>query len=128
MRNSRTHRWRWVSGGGLCVLAGGWMVFAANAPVSVARAQQDTWTTDAARRQNIRILETRDASGPSAYPIEPGDLLFFTNVDSHGGSFVAYMKDPNGVVGETVSDQNGLHGSAREAARKRVPWRPTAAR
>jgi DNA-binding beta-propeller fold protein YncE len=44
--------------------------------------------------------------------------------DSHGGSFVAYTKGAAGLVGETVSDTNGLHGSAREAARSRRPWAP----
>jgi hypothetical protein len=42
--------------------------------------------------------------------------------DSHGGSFVSYTQGPGGVVGETVSDQNGLHGSARNAALKGTPW------
>jgi DNA-binding beta-propeller fold protein YncE len=44
--------------------------------------------------------------------------------DSHGGSFVVYRQGPSGLVGETVSDLNGLHGSARDAARKGTPWAP----
>jgi DNA-binding beta-propeller fold protein YncE len=53
---------------------------------TVAQAQEDNWTTDAARRQGIRLVETRDASGPPAYPVEPGDLLFFTNVGTSYGA------------------------------------------
>ena len=48
--------------------------------------------------------------------------------DSHGGSFVSYTQGPGGLVGETVSDQNGLHGSARDAASKGTPWVPAGAR
>lgn len=44
--------------------------------------------------------------------------------DTHGGSFVSYTQGATGIVGETVSDQNGLHGSAREAARAGIPWAP----
>lgn len=51
---------------------------------SVAWAQQDNWTTDAARKIGVRLLETRDPSGPAAYPVEPGDLLFFTNTGTSG--------------------------------------------
>ncbi len=50
------------------------------------RAQQDTWTTPEARRLGVRLLETRDASGPPAYPVEPGDLLFFTNAGTAYGA------------------------------------------
>ena len=53
---------------------------------SVVSAQQDNWTTEAARRQGIRLLETRDASGPAAYPVQAGDLLFFTNVGTSYGA------------------------------------------
>ena len=43
--------------------------------------------------------------------------------DPHGGSFVAYRAGQGGgVIGETVSDISGLHGSARDAARKKIPW------
>ena len=34
----------------------------------------------------VRLLETRDASGSAAYPVAPGDLLFYTSVGtSYGG-------------------------------------------
>jgi len=46
------------------------------------------------------------------------------NGDVHGGIFVAYSRSGNGVVGEVVSDQNGLHGSALAAAMKRTAWTP----
>ena len=42
--------------------------------------------------------------------------------DSHGGVFVAYTRAPGGLTAEVVSDQNGLHGSALDAALKRTPW------
>jgi DNA-binding beta-propeller fold protein YncE len=48
--------------------------------------------------------------------------------DTHGGSFVAYTQGPNGLVAETLSDQNGLHGSAREARRRSMPAAPAPAR
>jgi hypothetical protein len=32
--------------------------------------------------------------------------------DTHGGTFLSYRAGPGGVVGEVVSDINGLHGSA----------------
>jgi len=42
--------------------------------------------------------------------------------DSHGGVFVAYTRGANGVTAEVVSDQNGLQGSALDAALKGTPW------
>lgn len=54
-----------------------------------AQAQQppaDTWTTPEAQRLGIRLLETRDPSGPPAYPANPGDLLFFTNSGTDYGA------------------------------------------
>lgn len=83
----RRYAIQWVSGGllGALAIAG---LTAGNGPLTpAAQAQQDDWTTDAAGRQKIRLLETRNASGPPAYPVEPGDLLFFTNVGtSYGGT------------------------------------------
>jgi DNA-binding beta-propeller fold protein YncE len=67
-----------------CVIAS--YLGVAGGALSVVSAQQDTWTTDTARRMGIRLAETRDASGPPAYPVQPGDLLFFTNAS---GSFGA---------------------------------------
>jgi DNA-binding beta-propeller fold protein YncE len=40
--------------------------------------------------------------------------------DSHGGVFVSYPRGANGAA-EVLSDQNGLQGSALDAALKRVP-------
>jgi len=54
-----------------------------------AQAQQppaDTWTTPEAQRLGIRLIETRDPSGPPAYPANPADLLFFTNSGTDYGS------------------------------------------
>jgi hypothetical protein len=44
--------------------------------------------------------------------------------DSHGGVFVSYKRGPAGVTAEVVSDQNGLQGSAMDAALKGTPWAP----
>lgn len=52
----------------------------------VAEAQEDTWTTPVAKRLGVRLVETRDAGGPPAYPVKPGDLLFFTNAGTDYGS------------------------------------------
>jgi hypothetical protein len=48
--------------------------------------------------------------------------------DSHGGVFVSYARSGNGIVSEVVSDQNGLLGSALDAALKGTPWTAPAAR
>lgn len=69
----------WTLGALLCALLITWGIELGDGQGSVARAQQDNWTTEAARKQGVRLLETRDPSGPAAYPAEPGDLLFFTN-------------------------------------------------
>ena len=42
--------------------------------------------------------------------------------DSHGGVFVSYKQGPAGLAAEVVSDQNGLQGSAMDAALKGTPW------
>lgn len=52
----------------------------------VIQAQQDNWTTPEAQRLGVRLLETRDPSGPPAYPVGPGDLLFFTNAGTSYGA------------------------------------------
>lgn len=49
-------------------------------------AQADNWTTPISARMGIRLIETRDASGPDAYPVQPGDLLFFTNSGTSYGA------------------------------------------
>ncbi|MBI4456294.1 MAG: YncE family protein [Acidobacteria bacterium] len=53
---------------------------------SVVKAEEDTWTTPEAGRLGIRLIETRDASGPPAYDVQAGDLLFFTNAGTSYGS------------------------------------------
>ena len=49
-------------------------------------AQADTWATPEARRLGVRLIETRDASGRPAYPVQAGDLLFFSNAGTSYGS------------------------------------------
>ena len=68
------HTWR--VGVWICVLA----------VTSLARAQQDAWTTETARRMGLRLVESRNAAGPPAYPVQAGDLLFFTNVGTSYGA------------------------------------------
>jgi len=66
-----------------------WAAGAATVRLWTAEAQQppaDTWTTPEAQRLGIRLIETRDPSGPPAYPVAPGDLLFFTNSGTDYGS------------------------------------------
>ncbi len=69
-----------------CALLITWGVGFRGQKGSTVRAAKDTWTTDAARRQEIRLLETRDPSGAPAYDVQAGDLLFFTNVGTSYGS------------------------------------------
>ncbi len=56
--------------------------------------QQDSWTTPAALHSEVRLIEERDSKGPAAFPIAPGDLLFFTN----SGSFYGGRNTLNSVV------------------------------
>jgi hypothetical protein len=42
--------------------------------------------------------------------------------DSHGGVFVSYARNGNGVAAEVVSDQNGLQGAALSASLRGTPW------
>jgi len=86
MRMPQTWLSRWIV---VLVLAAIWIVWETGPSgrlQSAIQAQQDTWTTDTARRMGIRLAETRDASGSPAYPVQAGDLLFFTNAS---GSFGA---------------------------------------
>ena len=75
----------WVLGVSLCAMTIAWGL-SINGTESVARAQQDTWTTDVARKIGLRLVESRSASGPPAFPVEPGDVLFFTNVGTAYGA------------------------------------------
>ncbi|MBI4459462.1 MAG: YncE family protein [Acidobacteria bacterium] len=63
----------------LCALLIAWRTESRSRHASIAQADADNWTTPAAARQGVRLLETRDPSGPPAYAYERGDLLFFTN-------------------------------------------------
>ena len=76
--------------GGAVVVAG-LLLFArgvrpGSGPESVVSAQADNWTTDVARKYGVRLLETRDPKGAPAYPVNPGDLLFFTNTGTGYGA------------------------------------------
>ncbi len=62
--------------------------------VLAQRPQADNWATPESQRLGIRLVETRDASGAPAYPVAPGDLLFFTN---SGTSYMA-QNTKNSVV------------------------------
>jgi hypothetical protein len=54
---------------------------------ALAQANQgDNWTTPEAQRLGVRLLETREARGPSAYPVRSGDVLFFTNSGTNFGA------------------------------------------
>jgi DNA-binding beta-propeller fold protein YncE len=77
---------------------------------------QEMWAT-CNQSHEIVVLDTRTYAIKTRIPMP-------NQGDSHGGSFVAYVEGPTGLVGETVSDQNGLHGSARDAARQGIAWTP----
>ncbi|HEY3162223.1 MAG TPA: YncE family protein [Vicinamibacterales bacterium] len=70
---------------------------------------------------DIVVLDSKTHTIKSRIPMPNGG-------DSHGGVFVAYSRNGNAVGGEVVSDQNGLLGSALDAAMKGTPWAPPAAR
>ncbi len=87
-------RWiAWALGGLVCALLIAWGVDVGERTEPIVRAQGDTWTTDTARKMGLRMVETRNASGPAAYPVEAGDLLFFTNAGTSYGA-----KNPKNAV------------------------------
>jgi DNA-binding beta-propeller fold protein YncE len=74
-----------------------WRIANIHRQVSTAHAQlvqANDWTTPEAQRLGIRLMDTRDPSGPPAYPVAPGDLLFFTN----SGNEYASKNTRNSVV------------------------------
>jgi DNA-binding beta-propeller fold protein YncE len=75
----------WVLAG-LVAWAAVWGFWPGDGRGPVVQAQQDNWTTEAARTVGVRLIEARDASGRPAYPVEAGDLLFFTNVGTAYGA------------------------------------------
>ena len=81
---------------------------------------QEMWAT-CNQSHEIVVLDAKTYELKSRIPMP-------NQGDSHGGSFVSYTQGGGGLVGETVSDQNGLHGSARDAARRGTPWVPAGAR
>src|SRR5713226_7497538 len=70
----------------VCALLAAWAMGGRGKKRSIVLAQTDTWTTPTAQRLGVRLVETRDPSGPPAYPVEAGDLLFFTNVGTSYGA------------------------------------------
>ncbi len=91
--STRTHIVGAVILTGICVAAGiAWGIGFTNK--GIVLAQQDTWSTAEAQRLGVRLIETRDASGRPAYPVEPGDVLFFTN----SGTGYAATNPKNSVV------------------------------
>src|SRR5258708_663022 len=78
----------------LCALLIAWGIESKGKRGSVVLAQQDTWATPDSQRLGVRLLETRDPSGPPAYPVAAGDLLFFSNA----GTSYAAKNTKNSVV------------------------------
>ena len=74
----------------------------------------EMWATCNASHE-IVVLDTKTYQVKSRIPMP-------NQGDSHGGTFVYYPKGPSGISAEVVADQNGLHGSALDAARKGTPW------
>lgn len=84
-----SHGRRLMIWGLLGVLAGVlivWRIESKGKKTSVVLAQQENWATPEAVRLGVRLLEARDASGPFAYPVEAGDLLFFSNAGTSYGA------------------------------------------
>jgi DNA-binding beta-propeller fold protein YncE len=81
----------------------------------------EMWAT-CNQSHEVVVLDTKTYEIKTRIPMPNGG-------DTHGGSFVLYTAGPGGqIVAETVSDQNGLHGSARTAAMNGVPWAPGSGR
>src|SRR5216683_5205100 len=70
----------------VCAWLIAWGIESRGKKTSVVLAQQETWATPEAQRLGVRMLETRDPSGSPAYPVAPGDLLFFTNAGTSYGA------------------------------------------
>ena len=70
----------------LCALLIAWGIESKGKKTSVVLAQQETWATLDSQRLGVRLLETRDPSGPPAYPVAAGDLLFFSNAGTSYGA------------------------------------------
>jgi DNA-binding beta-propeller fold protein YncE len=98
--NTHSKRFRTLVtlGAVVCALSVAWGIkIFQNRQPSIALAQRpqvDTWTTPEAQRLGIRLVETRDPSGPPAYAVAPGDLLFFTN----SGTSYAAQNTKNSIV------------------------------
>jgi DNA-binding beta-propeller fold protein YncE len=76
----------WALMGVLGALLIAWRIETKGKKASVILAQQENWATPEALRLGVRLLETRDPSGPPAYQVEPGDLLFFSNAGTSYGA------------------------------------------
>lgn len=92
MSSYRTRMTFGVSVGIVCVALVAWSVRSGGEETVLA--QQDTWRTAEADRLGVRLMESRDASGPPAYRANPGDVLFFTN----SSTFYSGKNTKNSVV------------------------------
>lgn len=81
---------------------------------------REMWAT-CNESHDIVVIDAKTRAVTSRIPMPNGG-------DSHGGVFIAYSRGATGVVAEVVSDQNGLHGTALDAAQKRTPWTPAVSR
>ena len=76
---------------------------------------QEMWATCNGSHE-IVVLDSKTHEIKTRIPMPNGG-------DSHGGVFVSYTRSSGGgVTAEVVSDQNGLQGSALDAALKGTPW------
>lgn len=75
---------------------------------------REMWAT-CNESHEIVVLDARTHAITSRIPMP-------NSGDSHGGVFVAYARGADGLVAEVVSDQNGLHGTALDAAMKNATW------
>ena len=106
------------------VMCAGWVAWTEarkGSKSSVVHAQAQNWNTPTSQRMGIQLIESRDASGPPAYPVQPGDLLFFTNSGTSYGAknptnsvvvINAKTKKPIAIseLSSAYTDKFGSHG------------------
>src|SRR4029078_7820860 len=69
-----------------CALLIAWAIESRGKQGFVVLAQQENWATPEAQRLGVRLLEPCHPSGPPAYPVAAGDLLFFSNAGTSYGA------------------------------------------
>jgi DNA-binding beta-propeller fold protein YncE len=119
-----------AAAGFLCVSLAVWNEYHSKKD-SVVHAQASNWATPTSERMGIQLIESRDASGPDAYPIQSGELLFFTNAGTSYGAknptnsvvvINARTKKPIAIseLSSQYTDKYGSHGIGLSADAKYI--------